>query len=124
MARVKDPELDAIKVGDEVLVWGGARRKATAVIEKIGPKLVHIREHSWKLTPYWRETQTRRDGHPGGFTTLARQAQWERRDGAFQALHDYGVRVADTWTTEQLEALLGAVIEIRATSTPEIEGSV
>jgi hypothetical protein len=105
-----------VNVEDQVWVSSGGRSMSLGRVVKIGPKLVHVSQHS-KVTPYYLETGTRRDGYPGGFTTQAQHDSDERRSVVVKNLREtFGIEFRPgsslDWTTENLEALLNAVAEI------------
>lgn len=85
---------------------------------KIGSKLVHVNEGSYKLDTYRLDTGQRSDGYSGSFMTKAHRETEDRRIIAIKVLRDnHGVefRVGRDrdWSTEDIELLLGAVKAIR-----------
>lgn len=103
-----------VNVGDQVWISSGGRSSTLATVEKIGPKLVHVSQHS-KLTAYYLETGGRRDGYPGGFTTQAQRTDDERRSLLIKNLREVlgiELRLGSDWTTDKLEMLFEAAAEI------------
>jgi len=98
--------------GDEVWVFGG-RSFSLAKVEKIGSKLIHVKE-GWRTTAYKKDTYQRNDGGPGGgMQTQPQRASLLRRDAVTKALRDtFGVGVewqrVSEWTTHNLEQLFDA----------------
>jgi hypothetical protein len=102
-------------VGDVVEVWGGGRRSYDGVVDKVGPKLVHVVVHG-HITKFIRETQQRRDGYPGHFKTQAQAAEAIQRQSLIEELRQNGIEVQwhIRWDTSDLAKLMDAVSLIRS----------
>lgn len=105
-----------VNVGDQVWVHSsGSRRWDLAVVEKVGTKLVHVRENKFRTTAYILETGGRRDGYGGGFQTLAQRVDEDRRSELVNSLRELGIEFSigsrNQWTNEALEMILNAVRE-------------
>lgn len=114
-----------VNVGDQVWVHSnGSRRWDLAVVEKVGTKLVHVRESKFRTTAFILETGARRDGYSGGFQTLAQRVDGELRFEMMKTLRDvYGVEVGTynrtDWDTDALERLLSFVRTVIDKTPPE-----
>lgn len=105
-----------VNVGDQVWIHSnGARRWEMALVEKIGPKLLHVRENQWRTTAFVLDTGNRRDGHPGGFQTLAQRADGDRRSELVKSLRELGIEFSigsrNRWTSDAMEMVLNAARE-------------
>lgn len=110
-------DLDAVAVGDAVQLNSGYRRTTEGTVVKIGRTLVHI-DNGYGRVDTYRLDGRRRDGYPGGFRTLARVADDERRAAMIERLRGHGVEIrlgyAVDWSTAQLVALALSIEQVKA----------
>lgn len=105
-----------VKVGDEVWTISAGRGWELGTVEKIGSKLVHVRENQWRSTAYYLEDGQRRDGYSGSFRTKDHHAEMVRRTKITTSLREaYGIEISlhrkSDWSVDALELLLNTARE-------------